>query len=61
MSPSKPLVGIIMGSRSDLAVMEEAKLTLENLGIPFEMQIVSAHRTPAWMMEYAASAEERGL
>lgn len=57
----KPLVGIIMGSRSDLETMGEASKILDELGIPYEMRIVSAHRTPDWMFEYARSARDRGL
>lgn len=56
-----PLVGIIMGSRSDLGVMNEARAVLAEFGVPHEVRIVSAHRTPAWMFEYATSAEARGL
>jgi 5-(carboxyamino)imidazole ribonucleotide mutase len=58
---SKPLVGIIMGSQSDLRVMKEAAEFLEELGISFELTIVSAHRTPARMNEYATTARQRGL
>lgn len=58
---NKPLVGIIMGSESDLRVMREAALFLEELSIPFELTIVSAHRTPDRMFSYASSARERGL
>ena len=58
---SKPLVGIIMGSQSDLAVMKEAAEILSRLGIPHEISIVSAHRTPEIMFEYASSAVGRGL
>ena len=58
---SKPLIGIIMGSQSDLRVMKEAAEFLEELGIPFELTIVSAHRTPARMMAYATTARQRGL
>lgn len=58
---SKPSVGIIMGSDSDLPVMREAATLLETFGIPFEMTIVSAHRTPARLYDYAGSAVERGL
>ena len=54
-------VGIIMGSRSDHETMAEAAAVLEELEIGFEMEIVSAHRTPDRMFEYAASAEARGL
>lgn len=56
-----PLVGIIMGSRSDLDVMSAARETLDQLQIPFEIRVVSAHRTPRWMAEYASTAEARGL
>jgi len=58
---SKPLVGIIMGSQSDLNVMREAAEFLEELKIPFELTIVSAHRTPLRMIEYASTARKRGL
>jgi 5-(carboxyamino)imidazole ribonucleotide mutase len=58
---SKVLVGIIMGSQSDLKVMKEAAEFLEELKIPFELTIVSAHRTPARMVEYASTARDRGL
>ncbi len=58
---SKPVVGIIMGSQSDLRVMKEAATFLEEIGISFEVTIVSAHRTPARMMDYAGNARERGL
>jgi 5-(carboxyamino)imidazole ribonucleotide mutase len=54
-------VGIIMGSESDLKVMEEAAKILEQFEIPFEMNIVSAHRTPERMMQYAQEADSRGL
>jgi 5-(carboxyamino)imidazole ribonucleotide mutase len=54
-------VGIIMGSDSDLAVMKEAADFLDGMGIPYEMTIVSAHRTPERMYEYAKSAKERGI
>ena len=54
-------VGIIMGSKSDLPVMKEAKEFLDDIGIPCEMNIVSAHRTPELMVEYAQSAASRGL
>ncbi len=57
----KPLVAVIMGSKSDLEYMQHASALLLELGIPFEERVVSAHRTPDWMFEYAASAEERGL
>ena len=58
---SKSLVGIIMGSQSDLKVMKEAAEFLEEMKIPFELTIVSAHRTPARMMEYGTTARDRGL
>ncbi len=61
MDPERPLVGIIMGSVSDWETMKHAAETLRQLGIPYEVRIVSAHRTPDWMFEYAATAEERGL
>ncbi len=57
----KPLVGIIMGSQSDLETMREASKILDELSIPYEMRVVSAHRTPDWMFEYAQSARDRGL
>ena len=56
-----PLVGIIMGSRSDWETMSHAVDTLRSLGIPFEARVVSAHRTPDLLFEYAGSAEARGL
>ena len=58
---SKPVIGIIMGSQSDLKVMKEAALFLEEMKVPFELTVVSAHRTPARMVEYATSARERGF
>ncbi len=57
----KPLVGIIMGSDSDLVVMKDAAEILDEFGVPYEITIVSAHRTPERMFEYAKSAEERGI
>lgn len=57
----QPLVGVIMGSRTDWEVMRHACETLEKLGIPYETRVVSAHRTPDWLFEYASSAEKRGL
>ena len=57
----QPLVGVIMGSRSDWETMAHAVQTLESLGVPFEVRIVSAHRTPDLLFSYAASAAERGL
>ena len=56
-----PLVGLIMGSRSDWETMCHAAETLDELGVPYEQRVVSAHRTPDLLFEYAASAEERGL
>lgn len=58
---SKPVVGIIMGSQSDLKIMKEAAEFLEELNIPFELTVVSAHRTPQRMADYASSARSRGL
>lgn len=54
-------VGIIMGSKSDLPVMQEGIDALKDLGIEVEVKIVSAHRTPEWMFDYAKSAHERGI
>jgi 5-(carboxyamino)imidazole ribonucleotide mutase len=59
--PGPALVGIIMGSQSDWATMKHAATTLETLGVPHEVRIVSAHRTPARLVEYAATARSRGL
>ncbi|HKG21026.1 MAG TPA: 5-(carboxyamino)imidazole ribonucleotide mutase [Blastocatellia bacterium] len=56
-----PLVGIIMGSKSDWETMSHAARTLESLEIPFEVRVVSAHRTPDLLFEYAGSAEQRGI
>ncbi|MGD1959028.1 MAG: 5-(carboxyamino)imidazole ribonucleotide mutase [Fulvivirga sp.] len=58
---SQPVVGIIMGSQSDLRVMKEAAQILEELDVDFELTIVSAHRTPHRMIEYAENAKSRGL
>jgi 5-(carboxyamino)imidazole ribonucleotide mutase len=58
---TKPLVGIIMGSISDLETMKEAANILDEFEIPHELRVVSAHRTPALMVEYASTAAERGL
>ena len=55
------LVGLIMGSRSDWETMRHAAETLDQLGVPYERRVVSAHRTPDLLFEYAATAEERGL
>jgi 5-(carboxyamino)imidazole ribonucleotide mutase len=60
-SMAKPLVGIIMGSTSDWETMQHAAATLEQLGVPFEKRVVSAHRTPKLMVTYANNAEKRGL
>jgi 5-(carboxyamino)imidazole ribonucleotide mutase len=58
---AQPLVGVIMGSRSDWETLSAAAETLEKLGVSFEVKVVSAHRTPDLLFEYAAGAEERGL
>ncbi|MBI3661300.1 5-(carboxyamino)imidazole ribonucleotide mutase [Candidatus Acetothermia bacterium] len=57
----QPLVGVIMGSKSDWKMLGYAAKTLEELKVPFEVKIVSAHRTPDLLFEYADSAERRGL
>ena len=57
----KPLVGIIMGSESDLKIMKDAAEILEEFGVPYELTVVSAHRTPTRMVEYASSARKRGI
>lgn len=57
----KPIVGVVMGSDSDWPTMKEAADTLTEFGIPFEKQVVSAHRTPDIMAEYGVTARERGL
>ena len=59
--PDKPVVGIVMGSQSDWSTMRHAAETLEALGVAHEAKIVSAHRTPDRMADYARSAKERGL
>ena len=56
-----PLVGIIMGSESDLAVMSKAAEMLQEFGVPHEITVVSAHRTPERLFDYASKAHERGL
>ena len=61
MSEDAPLVGIIMGSQSDWATMRHAAETLDGLGAPYETRIVSAHRTPKRLVDYASTARERGL
>jgi 5-(carboxyamino)imidazole ribonucleotide mutase len=58
---SKAVIGIIMGSQSDLKIMREAAEFLEEMKIPFELTVVSAHRTPQRMVDYASSARGRGL
>jgi len=61
MGTMSPVVGIIMGSKSDLATMKPAADILETFGIGYELRVVSAHRTPGQMFEYAKSARSRGL
>src|SRR5437764_1817106 len=58
---SPPLVAVIMGSTSDWETMRHAALVLTEFGVAHECRVVSAHRTPAWMAEFAAAAEARGL
>ena len=58
---SAPVVGIIMGSKSDLDTMQAAADTMAEFGVPYEMEVVSAHRTPRRMFEYAETAAGRGL
>jgi 5-(carboxyamino)imidazole ribonucleotide mutase len=58
---SQPLVGIIMGSKSDWPVMQHAAEMLDRLGVPYETKVVSAHRTPKRLYDYATSAQARGL
>ena len=58
---SDAVVGIIMGSDSDLSIMHAAAETLEDFGVPYELSIVSAHRTPDRMFDYAKTARERGI
>jgi 5-(carboxyamino)imidazole ribonucleotide mutase len=60
-SEASPLVGVIMGSKSDWETMRLSAETLRDFNVPHECRIVSAHRTPDWMNEYAAQAEGRGL
>jgi 5-(carboxyamino)imidazole ribonucleotide mutase len=59
--PAKPLVAIIMGSDSDLSIMQDDADVLQQFEIPFELTIVSAHRTPLRMVQYAGEAKKRGL
>jgi 5-(carboxyamino)imidazole ribonucleotide mutase len=61
MPPKAPVVGIIMGSRSDWATMSAAAAVLDELGVAYETRVVSAHRTPDRLYDYARSARERGL
>ena len=61
MADQKPVVGIIMGSKSDLGVMEGCTVELEALGVPYELVIASAHRTPAKVHEWASTAADRGI
>ena len=58
---TKPLVGLIMGSQSDWETLNDCAETLKKLGIPYEARVVSAHRTPDLLFEYASNAEHRGL
>ena len=60
-SNESPKVGVVMGSKSDWPVMTHAADTLESLGVPHEVRVMSAHRTPDVVLEYSRSAEERGL
>ncbi|PQO27349.1 5-(carboxyamino)imidazole ribonucleotide mutase [Blastopirellula marina] len=57
----QPLVGVIMGSKSDWETMRNACEILESFKVPYEKRVVSAHRTPAWMNEYATTAQSRGI
>lgn len=58
---SQVIVGVIMGSKSDMPVMQDAIDVLQEMGIAYEVKIVSAHRTPEWMFEYARTAADRGI
>ena len=58
---TQPLVAVIMGSKSDWETMRHAAETLDQFGVPYDRRIVSAHRTPVWMAEYAGAAEGRGI
>lgn len=58
---AKPLIGVVMGSKSDYEVLAPAIEILKMFGIPYEARVVSAHRTPDWLFEYAEKAEARGL
>ncbi|MBL8808531.1 MAG: 5-(carboxyamino)imidazole ribonucleotide mutase [Planctomycetaceae bacterium] len=57
----QPIVGVVMGSRSDWETMKSASEILTQFGVPHECKVVSAHRTPQWMNEYASTAESRGI
>ncbi|KRT69087.1 MAG: phosphoribosylcarboxyaminoimidazole, 5-(carboxyamino)imidazole ribonucleotide mutase [candidate division NC10 bacterium CSP1-5] len=59
--PKKPVVGIVMGSDSDFPIMEETVKALKSFDIPHEVRVISAHRAPAQVMEYARTAQKRGL
>ena len=61
MSDGMPVVGVIMGSKTDLPTMQHACDVLEEFDVPYERCVVSAHRTPTWMCQYAQEAEPRGL
>lgn len=61
MNWSEALIGVIMGSKSDWETMRHAAETLDRFGVSHECRVVSAHRTPEWMVEYAETAEKRGL
>ena len=61
MSEQQPVIGIVMGSNSDWPTMQAAAKVLKDFGVPFEARVVSAHRTPDLMFEYAEAARERGL
>ena len=58
---AQPLIGLIMGSQSDWETMQHAAAQLDELGVPYEAEVVSAHRTPDLLFEYASTAAERGL
>ncbi|HZF97694.1 MAG TPA: AIR carboxylase family protein, partial [Pseudoxanthomonas sp.] len=60
-SQSSPLVGIVMGSRSDWETMQHSAQKLDALGVPYEVKVVSAHRTPDVLFSYAETASARGL
>lgn len=61
LQPTQAVVGVVMGSQSDWETMREACTVLEEFGVPFEARVVSAHRTPHWMVQYASTAANRGL